>query len=862
MPLKITVLFFILFLQSFSFAQIKVYERPPDNTNEYKGIYPVTSQRQKIDLNGLWIFSIDEGKSFNNINVPCAINYRGKMLFKKSFQLSNEQLKNYSFVLVAEGISYESDIFINNNFVDKSVFGFSSVISPIDENILSESNEISITVTSNHSHSSSIPLPLQINYPKIYSGINRNIYLVAVPKIYVHNLDISYKQESETFYNLNCNATINSGTLSELTKEGKDFSFKIKIYKKGSDELFAESNSLKVNIDELQNTTINSSVSLRNPSLWSTSNPELYLIKAQIYNSDNLIDESVIETGIRDARFSVNKKGFIKAGGDNLRISGINYYEESQSFGSALTYGEVEKDLMLIKEDGFNCIRIPGKSAHPVVISICNRLGLMVMEEIPFNEVPARIMKDPGYLRIGTEYLESIIKRDKANPCIIAWGIGNDFDVTTEAAQSYVIASKDISTKLDSRPIYYTTRTMVDDICSDLIDLKGLNLYFKDTLKIGLNINELKKAESKTPIFISRYGYKIENENRNGYNDAFSNESQIKFLTEATSLIHKNFNISFVSSFADWNSERPLNLQHSNINTLVTEGIYDFNRNPKQSATIMKKLFNNQNIPKLSEGNQVGYFSDKSFILIIAGVIGLLLFSYIFTKLPKFKEAVKKSNSMIFSPSSFFIYLKEQSLVTNTNNFLIGFFTSLGTSIFFASLFYFYRDNASWDMLLSNIFASDSFKCLIANHLNSPLTGIIIITIILFFSLFLNVVILAILSLILKHKFNFKIFFAISVWATYPFILFLVIGTILFRAASFNSIFIDISLYIYVFFVLLWLIRLLGGIKFFFEYQELKAMIIGFFLIILTFGSPFIYGYFAKSTFSIISLILSFKVFH
>ena len=468
----------------------------------------------------------------------------------------------------------------------------------------------------------------------------------------------------------------------------------------------------------------------------------------------------------------------------------------------------------------------------------------------------------PIYLKLGIDYLESIINRDKANPCIIAWGIGNDFDVTTEAAQSYVIASKDISTKLDSRPIYYTSRTMSEDICADLIDLKGLNLYLKDSTKIGLNISELNKTDSKTPIFISRYGYKIENENRNGYNDPFSNESQIKFLTEATTLIHKNFNISFLSSFADWNSERPLNLQLGNSNTLVTEGIYDFNRNPKQSATVLKKLFNNQNIPKLSEGNQVGYFSDKSFILIIAGVIGLLLFSYIFTKLPKFKEAVKKSNSMIFSPSSFFIYMKEQSLITNTNNFLIGFFTSLGTSIFFASLFYFYRDNQSWDMLLSNIISSDSFKNVIANNLNSPLSGILIITIFLFFSLFLNVFILSILSLILKHKFNFKVFFAISVWSTYPFVIFLVIGTILYRAASFNSIFIDISVYIYIFFVILWLIRLLGGIKFFFEYNELKAVIIGFILIIFTFGSPFIYGYFAKSTFSIISLILSYKVFY
>lgn len=862
MHIKIFTIFFILFLQSFSFAQIKVYERPPDNTNEYKGIYSVTSKRQRIDLNGLWLFSMDEGKSFNNINVPCAVDYKGKLIFRKSFQLTKEQLKNYSFVLVAEGISYESEVFINKIFIDKSVFGFSSLISPIDENILSENNDILINVSSNNSHSSSVPLPLQINYPKIYSGINRNIYLVAVPKIYVHYLDINYKQESETFYNLSCNATINSGILAELNKDNRDFSFKIKIYPKGSDELFAESNSIKVNIDELQNTIVSSNVSLRNPSLWSTSNPSLYLVKAQIYNSDNLIDEAIIETGIRDARFSLNKKGFVKSGGDNLRISGINYYEESKSFGSALTYNEVEKDLTLIKEDGFNCIRIPGQSAHPVIISICNRIGLMVMEEIPFNEVPARVMNDPGYLKLGTDYFESIIKRDKSNPCIIAWGIGNDFDVTIKPAQSYVIASKDIAAKLDSRPIYYTTRTMYDDICTDLIDLKGLNLYIKDTSKISLNINELKKTDSKVPIFISRYGYRIENENRNGYNDPFSNESQIKFLTEATTLIQRNFNISFLSSFADWNSGRPLNLQLGFNSNLITEGIYDFYRNPKQSAAIMKKLFNNQNIPKLTEGSQIGYFSDKSFILIIVGVIGLLLFSYLYTKAPKFREAFIKSNSMIFSPSGFFVYLKEQSLITNTNNFLVGFFTSLGTSIFIASLFYFYRDNYSWDMLLSNIISSDSFKSFIAKNLNSPLSSIIIFTITLFLSLFINVIILLFLSLILKHKFNFKVFFAISAWSTYPFSLFLIIGTILYKAASFSPVYVYISIYIYLFFIFLWLIRMLGGIKFFFEYNELKAMIIGFFLIIIIFGLPFIYSYFVRSTFSIINLILSYKVFY
>jgi hypothetical protein len=852
---------FLFIVSNICFSQVDIFEKPAEKDILYRGVIVKTSTRNIIDLNGKWTVSFNNGQNSAQISIPAAINFKGKIIFKKQFQLNDAALQNYTFLFVAEGISYESEIFINSNFIVKNPYGFNSIVIPLDENQLTNSNEIVIHTDNNIDYSGTLPLRNQVEFLRIYSGITRNIYIMAVPKVFVLDTRPVVKIENETYARITNNVTLSSGDLTKFKQTGKNFFVKTQIFKQ--DELLepvAESSSIKFNIEDFQNITAVNELSLKTPEIWRPENPKLYVIRTLIYNSEDLLDENICETGFTDVKLSINKKCFVGLDDEQIFINGINYYEQSPNYASAITYKEIEKDLLLIKDNGFNCIRIPGKPAHPYLIDACNRIGLFLMEEIPFNNVPGALISSPEYRKSAYEYAESMIKRDRENPCIIAWGIGNNFDANEESSQKYIVGIREIITKADSRPVYYTTTNLNEDKCTDLVDMKGLNVLSSNLDEIEKISEKIKNTDlSKTALFISHFGVAVDNENRNGYYDKHSVDYQAKLLSEFYNKIPKNLAATVISSFADWHTERPLNHSLTSDKYLKTDGLFDFYRNPKLSSLYVKKILYRQSLSKLTEGSAPSYLRDKSFIPVLVGIIISLLFAFFYTRAPRFKESVIKSFSMLLRSGNFFIHVKENNLITGLYNNLFGFVAVSGLAIYFSSLFYLYKENPVWDLILGNIFNSDSTKIFFGNSLNNPVISIIFLIITGIISIFLVFVVINIISLIIGNRLKLKSVFTVAIWSLYPFLIFLPIGVVIYKLGGLSTVYVHISLLIFGICYILSLLRLFSGFKFLFEYTFAKAFLYGFIFYLVTAGGIFLYFCISRSTVSLINLVISYK---
>jgi hypothetical protein len=852
---------FLFVLSGTCFAQINIFERPAEKDIPYRGLVVKTSTRNILDLNGKWTVSFNNGQNSSQISVPSAIDFKGKIIFKKQFQLNDAALRNYMFLLVAEGISYESEIYINNNFIVKNPYGYNSIIMPLDENFLSNTNEIVIHADNYIDYSSTLPLRNQIEFNRIYTGISRDIYIMAMPKVFVLDSKPSVKIESETYARITNNISIFSGNLSAFKEKGKNFFVKTRVFK--SDEFLepiAESNAVKFNIEDYQNINAVNELSVKSPSVWRPNNPQMYIIKTLIYNSDELVDENIYEMGLTDVRLSIKNNSFVDVNGEKIPINGINYHEQSPKYASAITYKEIERDLLTIKDNGFNCIRIPGKPAHPYVIDACNRIGLFLMEEIPFNNIPSALIKLPEFRKSAYEYAESMIKRDRANACIIAWGIGNNFDVTDEISQKYIVDMREVITKFDSRPVYYTTPNLKNDICVDLVDMKGINVLSSNLEEIQKINEDIKNyGISKTALFISHFGVAVDNENRNGYNDRHSVDYQAKFLSEFYNSMPKNLALNLVSSFSDWHTERPLNHALSSDLYLKTDGLYDFYRNPKLSSSYVKKILYRQSLSKLTEGTSPSYLRDKSFMPVLAGIFIALLFAFFYTRAPRFKESVFRSFTMLTRSGNFFIYVKENNLLTTMYNSLFGFIVLSGIALYFSSLFYFYKENPIWELLLGNFFASDSTKLFFSKNLNNPAIAISFFVIAGIVLIFLVFIVINFLALLMKTKLKVKNVFMVTIWSLYPFLIFLPVGVVIYKLAGLSTLYVHISLLIFILCYFLSLFRLISGFKFLFEYSFTKAFFYGFIFYLVTAGGVFLYYFLSRSTLSLINLLISYK---
>lgn len=841
-------LFFILF----SFAtdtvksQIKVFERPTNNDIRNTGLFFESSTRKRVELNGHWDISFNEGKNFSKFIVPIAYDFEGQVIFKKKFSLPEDILESYSFIFVAEGINYESEVKINNNFVSKHTGGFTPIIIPLTDGIIINTNEIIINVSNQLNFTNTLPLSDQINYSKVYGGITKDIYLVAVPKLFVLRNSINYSVDNLLSVKIINTAEIKSSNLFKYidTAKVKNFFVQIKIARKSNDSDIEESEKIRFDIGDNNSIKVINELNINAPVLWTPETPELYLVKTIITSDDEkVLDENIIETGFTNL---AKKSGQIFLSGREIRLNGINYYEDHPRYASALDYNEVEKDLNNIKTLGFNAVRVPGRCSHPYIVNLCNRIGLFLLQEVPFNEIAVAYFDNDKYIRFALNYLSDIIVRDENSPCIFAWGIGNDFDVSTNSALQYVRSARLLIDSLNPRFKYYTSRPLNEDICSEEVDFVGINFYERDYEYVKSTIVEITNKtrqqvnRKNNNIFVSYYGLSIQNDNSSGFSDIKSQEAQTKFINECYTKITETTFGNFIASYADWNSENPFNDPLDKNPYLQTNGIYTLNREQKQSTEFVKRILYNEDLPRIQEGNHV---RDFPYVFIIAGIVMIVIFIYFINRDKKFRSSLTRC---LYKPAYFFSLVKDQMIIPTGYNVILSITISLGLSLYFSSILYFYRENDSFDMILAKIFTNDSLKIFVSHIINNKFYLMTTLIFIILLLIFLTAFFLYFISFYTKGKSFFKNIYTICVWSTLPMLVFLIVGTVLYKLAESNPSFIRISLWIFIILFGLYLNRMIIGAKSLFDVRTDKVYLYGTVILIVIFALT--YSYFSVFT--------------
>ena len=83
--------------------------------------------------------------------------------------------------------------------------------------------------------------------------------------------------------------------------------------------------------------------------------------------------------GIRSARFDA-QRGFLLNGAP-LKIKGVCLHDDAGALGTAVPDKVLERRLRLLKDIGCNAIRCSHNPKAPEFYDLCDRLGLLVMDE-------------------------------------------------------------------------------------------------------------------------------------------------------------------------------------------------------------------------------------------------------------------------------------------------------------------------------------------------------------------------------------------------------------------------------------------------------------------------------------------------
>jgi beta-galactosidase len=181
-----------------------------------------------------------------------------------------------------------------------------------------------------------------------------------------------------------------------------------------SGKKIAGGQSAPVDLVPMDQAVANLSIPVDSPQLWSVDHPNLYEVRATVLSDNQPVDAVSTRCGFRTIRFDV-KEGFF-LNDQPLKLQGTCNHQDHAGVGVAVPDSIQEFRIRKLKEMGANAYRTSHNPPSRELLDICDRLGMLVMDETRhFNA-------SPEYLK----QLEWLVRRDRNHPSVILWSLFNE----------------------------------------------------------------------------------------------------------------------------------------------------------------------------------------------------------------------------------------------------------------------------------------------------------------------------------------------------------------------------------------------------------------------------------------------------
>src|SRR5258708_2424459 len=129
-----------------------------------------------------------------------------------------------------------------------------------------------------------------------------------------------------------------------------------------------------------------------------------------------------------------------------MKLRGLALHHDLGALGAAVNYRAIEREVQILKAMGANAIRTSHNPPAPELLDVCDRLGVLVMDEAFDTWENAKTANDYHlyFAQWAQRDIEDMVRRDRNHPSVIFWSIGNEiYSATTTTAtnlKSWVLA--------------------------------------------------------------------------------------------------------------------------------------------------------------------------------------------------------------------------------------------------------------------------------------------------------------------------------------------------------------------------------------------------------------------------------------
>jgi beta-glucuronidase len=445
-------------------------------------------------LNGDWERHVD-GVLFDLVHVPGARRPFGYYRLKRAFLLPKLSLGQRA-ILHFDGITYHGRAFVNG--VELGTMGpYVPYEFDFTRHAREGSNQLEVAIADlvpDPSGAGKDEIELGVNPGwEGYGGIIRDVYVEVRPAVFIDNIRLSYKLNTN-YTTAGCEAELHLSSSAETSSE-----VNVLLYQ-GNTAVAKAARSVAVSKGDTKETV---SFELNPPLLWSPEEPNLYQLVAQVKTEYGL-DQLSCPTGFRHV--AVRGQNF-ELNGRRLVLNGVCRHDMWKDQGFTLSREHMEQDMRMIKGLGCNFVRLVHYPHHRHIIELADELGLLVSEEPGYWNMDFRKMRR-SMIDVGLKVMERTIRRDWNSPSVFVWFLGNECTLTVD----YLREGKALCRRLDpiARLVSFAN-SMGDEESKTIFEQADMDFF--DQHAYGFDENKFSKSVEifgdSRPTTFTEWGWEV-----------------------------------------------------------------------------------------------------------------------------------------------------------------------------------------------------------------------------------------------------------------------------------------------------------------------------------------------------------------
>lgn len=445
-------------------------------------------QYRKGDLGGIWeaVRATGAGApesvpAWENVTLPHCFNasdavdpdkhyYQGPGWYRANLKLDNPY-PNGRTILHFEGAGQKTDVYVYTTKVGSHVGGYDEWTVDITDAVaafrkLPEQAQfqgaIPVTIRCDNSRDLQM-IPSSLSDFTLYGGLYRYLNLVYVPALSIKNVMVS----------------------SQVSSDGAQASLEVRTHFYNPGALGGA--QVEINVSDAKGKVVSRFTApgapddhvykavIKKPVLWSPEQPVLYTVETTVTSSAGTHAHRE-KIGFRAAEFIDH--GPFHLNGKRLLLRGTHRHEDHAGLGNAMTELLIRQEMIMMKEMGINFIRLGHYQQSRIVLNLCDSLGILVWEEIPWCRGG---LGGEAYQQQARRMLTNMITQHYNHPAVIIWGLGNENDwpgdfpeFDKEKIRAFMKSLNDQAHTLDPSRKTAIRRC---DFCKDIVDVYSPSIW-------------------------------------------------------------------------------------------------------------------------------------------------------------------------------------------------------------------------------------------------------------------------------------------------------------------------------------------------------------------------------------------------